>query len=447
MPTNKKISFDERMEKINNEYKTTNIGVDNIIPTYRTTKAQKVFNTKPNKNGQDKNEENIPNLPKPKTLFFVHFDLNDSFFDSFDGDNYRDKLPIYKISKKSKREILFQISKLVKEYDKPKFTMKTTVLNEYNRKRIIYKNPEYNNIKIKFYDVRDNIVQIVFLSYLRAINSDLMPGDKDKWLDAINTKNYSDNIDFGLTKNSNIQFFKNISFCEYFMNTLTVYTIKNPKITDISFGNSKMGDFESNVIEVEFQYEGVTNNIEFLNIRDIIGTDITKNQKIANFLQLRYDATYHANFVNKKSEYSSAPEYNINMYNIKTRFTSTPPPKSEYRVEMYKINKRSDKLKQEVTRDVWSLLKSYMNKDVEFSWNTVKNQVLDTARKYGFAEEANALAQLELSSKIIKNNTFKENIKYGINMIADPTTVVGTVSKSLTDMSSNTTKKIGGWFI
>lgn len=431
--------------------------VQNMIPSYKTTKAQKIFATKPEGLFIGKT-----NMPKPKTLYYVYFDMNTDFFKTLSEHDTFIKT-LYDNGLDNLKKLTFEITKLVKEYNKPNITMETSAINEYNRKRIIYKNIKYNDVKIKFYDVRDNIVQRVFLSYLRGINSDLSFNQHDdrstKWMKEISTNTYQENIDYGLTINSNKKLFNNISFCEYFQDTLTVYTIKNPKITNISFGESKMGDFTSNDIEVTFQYESITNDLHTnlskgtnLNEKDTIGVPFSNENYVnyAYFLQLR---PVNRQDVEKGLYTEGHKEYikysdNLSSSNIliKDRERNTDPSKNVYKVEMYKINKRSNKMRGELFRDAWSIFKSYLNKDVDFSWNTLKNQALDTARKYGFAEEANALSQAELSLKLIKGKSFKENIKYGINAIGDPTTFIGKTEKSFTGMSNNMISKIGGWF-
>jgi hypothetical protein len=210
-----------------------------------------------------------------------------------------------------------------------------------------------------------------------------------------------------------------------------------------------MADFESNVIDVEFEYDSISNNIDtnrpILHKTNVIGS-IFRDINTSQFLQLRWSEDI--------PHYIEAPKQGQNTFDsvsktdipIKNREKNTDPSKHKYKVEMYKIKKRSDKIRKEMFRDAWSIAKAYMNKDVEFSWNTVKNQVLDTARKYGLAEEANLLAQTEHSIKTMSGKSWKDNIKYTINALGDPTTVLGTVSKTSSHIQSNLTSKLSSWF-
>ena len=69
-----------------------------------------------------------------------------------------------------------------------------------------------------------------------------------------------------------------------------------------------------------------------------------------------------------------------------------------------------------------------MNGDVKFSWNRLKNQALDTARKYGFANEANTIAQAQQTIKNFNSKDGKGKSKYLVNMATDPTSLIGKMS-------------------
>lgn len=431
---------------INKNFDVTVANNENVIPSYSITKAQKTFNSKPNMGGK----KDTSDMPKPKSLYFVYFKLNDSFYDVlYNIDSFTNEFNTKYQNNGPKRnipQILFELSKLVKSYDKPVVSFETTTLNEYNRKRIIYHDVKYNSVKIQFYDVRSSIVQQAFLSCLRAINYDM--STSTSWNNI--QYEYKQNDLHGLHINSNTPFFTSISFCEYFQDTLTVHTIINPKIKSISYGSNKMGDFDSNTVEVEFEYEGISNDIDtdkqILHKTNVIGShfnDINTSQ----FLQLRWSQN-RPNFkenINIDDDYNSLKQI-INTENKKYKYEKLPKISHEYKVVMYKIKERSDKIRGEMFRDAWSIAKAYINKDVEFSWNTVKNQVLDTARKYGLAEEANLLAQAEHTIKTMDGKTWKDNIVYTINALGDPTTVVGNVSKTSSHIQSNLTSKLSSWF-
>ena len=101
---------------------------------------------------------------------------------------------------------------------------------------------------------------------------------------------YKGNLNsFGLNIDSNFRLIDRISFCEYYMDRLMVYTIENPVVTSIKWGDSKMGDFSANDIQVTFKYEGITNDLV-----DIQPYNVDWNKKIAG------DIAYTRYMVNKE---------------------------------------------------------------------------------------------------------------------------------------------------
>lgn len=442
----------------------------NMIPTATLTKGQKIFST---------NDSN-PNLPKPKTLYFVHFNLNEdldkmitqkrtlienlvggvekdgskalfgdalssiknisavndimkktsNFFGAFDSNdekkqtdksklisdsmNSSQTLTDYIPTKDVLKKLSFELSKLVKSYDKPNVSFKISEFNEYNRKRLIYSGVDYNDVKITFYDVKENPVQQFFTTYLKFICGDFLCKDKYLWEAPINNRVWQNkngyktvegvgvggmtlgNMNsFGLNIDSNFKLINSISFCEYYMDKLMVYTIENPIIKSIQWGDSVMGDFNYNDITITFSYEGITNDL--LDI-DPYDTGETWNNKVGN------DIAYTRNMINKEIKHDVAQFLQTKYQTITSSFVS----------------------------DITSILKAYMNGDVKFSWNTIKNQTLDMMRKYDMANEANTIAQLEQTINNYNSKDGDDKWKYLINMTTDSTSLIGkTVSGSL----------------
>lgn len=250
-----------------------------IKPTYRLHMGQKLFSS----------AENNPNLPKPKTLYWVEFSINSAV------NEFSSTLNLEQYNKLSQ-----ELSKLVKEYTKPSPSLKTITLNEYNRKRVVYDSIDYPAITITFFDVKENMVQEFFINYLKMINNDYMNKSKDiwksptysgflsttneAWQTSINKEYYSNgdinSNSFGLTMNSHFNLIDEITIYEYYQNKVFKYYIENPKITKVDFGSSKMGDFASNDIKVTFEYEGVIYDIENQSINDDIANKIQKNYKV-----------------------------------------------------------------------------------------------------------------------------------------------------------------------
>ena len=77
-----------------------------------------------------------------------------------------------------------------------------------------------------------------------------------------------------------------------------------------------------------------------------------------------------------------------------------------------------------------STLKAYMNGDINYSWNTLKNQALDTMRKYNMAGVANTIAQAEQTINNYNSKDSEGKMKYIVNMTTDPTSLIGKATTS-----------------
>lgn len=424
----------------------------NVIPSGTLTKGQKTFST----------NEVLPNLPKPKTLYFVHFNLNSelenklenkkafinqitgqsdlmtasTIYESFsskkkdessdkkynklvtaDNELTRNTLTDYIPTREILKKLSFEISKLVKEYTKPSPTFKTTELNEYNRKRHIYSGIEYNDVTISFFDVKENPVQQFFGTYLKFISGDFLCKDKYIWERPIdnnhfqNMKGYTtvdgDNIGgtyngnlntFGFNIESHFKLIDSISFCEYYMNKMTVYTIENPIITKIEWGNSKMGDFDSNEIKVTFKYDGITNDLIDIEPNTV---DIDKWNKVNT-------VPYVKSMINREIKSGVATFLQTKYENLGSSLLS----------------------------DAVNIMKGYMNGDTKPSWNTIKNQIADTTRKYGFASETNTLLQLEQTINDYNSKDGDDKWKYLVNVGTDSTSLIGKFTGTFNSTSS-----------
>lgn len=434
----------------------------NAISTPTLTKAQKTFSS---------NASN-PNLPKPKSLFFVHFNLNSEldkhiqyklkFIEQVSGTKFsesdardignalknivsgvsekitgwfsKDKedkksTELNKISTESgsleresvvdyipTREIFkklsFEMSKIVSSYNKPKVSFDVSELNEYNRKRLVYSGVKYDDVTISFYDVKNNPVQQFFNAYLKFICGDFLCKDKYLWEKPIDNNHwqnkdgyrtvdgnkisgtYLGNLNsFGLNIDSNFRLIDSISFCEYYMDKLMVYTIENPVISAIDWGDAKTGDFGFNEIKVTFKYEGITNDLV-----DVEPYNVDKWEKVNKIPYVRY-------MVNREIKGQVATF-------LQTKYETTTS---------------------NIISDAVSIMKGYMNGETKFSWNSVKNQIADVGRKYGFANEVNTALKIENTIKNYNSKDGGDRKKYLINIATDPTSVVGKVTRPLND--------------
>ena len=110
---NEKYNYDNFLS-VYQQHASTPLAQDNFIPTSVLTKGQKIFSSK----------DEMGNMPKPKTLYFVHFDLNSNFCDTI--KKYHPEFESVNISKMKKFsfEISFSLNCLMLLLDliKPKIS-------------------------------------------------------------------------------------------------------------------------------------------------------------------------------------------------------------------------------------------------------------------------------------------------------------------------------------
>lgn len=262
--------------------------------------------------------ERLPNLPKPKGLFFVYFGLNPNLstetkvkkelleYISKNGGNY------YSNDELREADYLAmlsgELSRFVKKAVKPSFDFETSKLNQYNQRRLIYKKTkDISGLSITFYNVKENPVQQFFFNYLKYISNDYFCKSYDRWTSESNPfkKWESNDINtinpFGLTTHSNFRMIDRISIIEYYMNKFMVYTYENPILTNFAVGDNEVGSFDEQDITVKFDCEGFDNDlidiseisenntIDKWNFKNNVGD--TMYYALANFMNVRFSAS------------------------------------------------------------------------------------------------------------------------------------------------------------
>lgn len=428
-----------------NSYVQTPYGSE-FIPEYVTTTGQKRFST----------EAAIPNLPKPETLYFVHFDLNprtqeiinkkkalinylvsgtatdannsssaianltagikkslngikEKFNNKYSSTltalgglfNKKDKttnvttyanIPTEDNSKSFGdympegyilRQLSFELSKFVKSIDKPTINFTVNEHNEYNRKRLVYDKMDFGDLKISFWDVKENPVERFLMAYLKIISNDFLCKSYQDFRRQIVTNEFDRKpLDWGFDLDSNFRLIEKISVVEYYMDKMMVYTYENPVITSITFGTNKMGSWNPNEINVTFKYEGFTNDL----------LDITPYN-----IEWEEDKTYMKSMVNANITAQMA-----NFMNVR-----------------YKSG-----LSMGVDTAV-SFIKGVLDAPKEERWKTIKEQSIDTLRKLGFSDEVNLVNRLTDNYDNYKSAPNKG--KYLLKMTDDPSSFLGEV--------------------
>lgn len=445
--TNKFYNSDAGRVLLDNEnsYAQTPYGTD-FIPEYVTTTGQKRFST----------EAAIPNLPKPETLYFVHFSLNpqtqaiinkkkalinylvdgtatdannsssaianltagikksingikERFNNKYSSTltalggifNKKDKtttvneyanIPTQDNSQSFGdympegyilNQLSFELSKFVKSIDKPTINFTVNEHNEYNRKRLVYDKMDFGDLKISFWDVKENPVERFLMAYLKIISNDFLCKSYQDFRRQIVTREFDRKpLDWGFDLDSNFRLIEKISVIEYYMDKMMVYTYENPVITSISFGTNKMGSWNPSEINVTFKYEGFTNDLLDITpynsewdedksyLKSMVNANITA--KMANFMNVRY-----------KSGISMGVDTAV------------------------------------------SFIKGVLDAPKEERWQTIKEQSLDTLRKLGFSDEVNLVNRL--TDNYDNYQSAPNKGKYLLKMTDDPSSFLGEV--------------------
>jgi hypothetical protein len=200
------------------------------------------------------------NAPKLKFLFHTYFEFNNSVYET---------APNFGI--------------LVKEIKLPSFTMETTQLNQYNRKRIVQTKIKYDPIEITFHDDNGNNVTAMWEAYYRYYYNDgtkpgqILRGNRgnnrffqegnNPIVDYNSNNIYTESAggeehDWGLSGGATdpdgvkIPFFKNITVFGLNQHNFTAYTLINPMITNFShdtYNYSEGGGVMQNRMTIDYE--------------------------------------------------------------------------------------------------------------------------------------------------------------------------------------------------
>lgn len=215
------------------------------------------------------NDGAFARAPRSKFLFHVYFELNDAAMRS---KNFKNK---------HKKEI----GLLVKNATLPRFTFDTEVLNQYNKKKVIYKNISYEPIQIKFHDDNTGIVNALWALYYGYYSPE-RANDKLAW-NTVSMGPYRRSVEefnkfrYGLDQDGVEEpFIKSITIYTMAKRRFNSYTLVNPHIQNWDHGDVDYSQ-SSGLMESTMQlaYESV-----------IYGSgEIQKGNNPINFGELHYD--------------------------------------------------------------------------------------------------------------------------------------------------------------
>lgn len=186
--------------------------------------------------------------PKSKFLYHVFFDINTSALKSLN----------------LKYQHQNEIGLLVKSADLPRFQFKTQTLNQYNRKKIVMTDHEFQPINLKFHDDRGHIANALWQNYYSYYFADpssaKSPGAYFRT--AMRSGNYI-RTKYGLDNNSSIPFFNRIILYQLNRREYVSYTLVNPVITAFTHDTVQSSDQGTSGAEcsMTLAYEAVTYDV------------------------------------------------------------------------------------------------------------------------------------------------------------------------------------------
>jgi hypothetical protein len=180
--------------------------------------------------------------PKTKFLFYVYFEMDNTV---------RGMSPF---SAKHKNEA----GLLVKSADLPKFNFESVTKNQYNRKKIIYKQINYEAVNINMHDDSNSVISAMWALYYGYYI-----GDRHNPNAAYEANHYratgtnKDNFRYGLDNDKSVDFFKSVTIYTMSRRRFVGYTLVNPRIKSWSHGGMDYSAGEFNESTMTLEYEAV----------------------------------------------------------------------------------------------------------------------------------------------------------------------------------------------
>jgi hypothetical protein len=202
-------------------------------------------------------------VPRSKYMFYVRFELN----------KHAIRAPAFTNNHQE------EVGLLVKSADLPKFSFDSVVKNQYNRKKIVYKNMNYDPVNLSLHDDSAGIVNALWAVYYGYYNNDRHnPAAAFEANHLRPTKTPKDNFRFGMDSDVTEPFFKSVSIYTMSRRRFLGYTLVNPRIKSWNHGSVAYSEGDFLESQMTLEYEAV---------RYSAGTVTYGNPK--GFANLHYD--------------------------------------------------------------------------------------------------------------------------------------------------------------
>ena len=185
---------------------------------------------------------NMRLAPRTKFAYYVRFEI----------DKAAIKAPAF--SDKHHEEI----GLLVKTVDLPKYNFDSVVKNQYNRKKIVYKNFNYEPVSITMHDDAAGVISAMWAVYYGYYIADRqLPTSAFNENKYRPTKTGLDNFRYGMDNNISTGFFKSVSIYTMARRRFLGYTLLNPRIKSWQHGNMTYSASEFAESTMTLEYEAV----------------------------------------------------------------------------------------------------------------------------------------------------------------------------------------------
>jgi hypothetical protein len=175
-----------------------------------------------------------------------------------------------------------EVGLLLKTAELPKFNFDTVTKNQYNRKKLLYKQINYDPVNLTMHDDNAGIINALWAIYYGAYVA-----DRSLPTDAFSALHYRptgagalDNFRYGLDNNKSVDMFKSISLFTMSRSRFNGYTLVNPRIQAWNHGTVDYADGGVLESSMTVQYESVQYSTGRVAINQPKG-----------FAQLHYDNT------------------------------------------------------------------------------------------------------------------------------------------------------------
>jgi hypothetical protein len=178
--------------------------------------------------------------PRTKFMFYVRFELN----------KHAIRAPSFTNNHQE------EVGLLVKTAELPKFSFDTVTKNQYNRKKIVYKQINYDPINLTLHDDNAGIVNALW-----AVYYGYYIGDRQNPQAAYNENKYRptktpiDNFRYGMDNDITEPFFKSVSIYTMSRRRFLGYTLVNPRIKSWNHGSVdySAGEFLESTMSLEYE--------------------------------------------------------------------------------------------------------------------------------------------------------------------------------------------------